>query len=1429
MGALSCIGKTLIVGFATDYAIDQSFGFVAGLFAGAEEAAPPPPAEAKPACTTSHQIKHTSFWAALAGAVVGALASWAVYTVAAAVAGAVIVGTGGVAAVAVAAVGIGAVFAASSWIGKLSAKTTSFVDSLFPADDGPVLLGSPNVLIRGLPAARAGADTVACVKHTTPPLIAEGSDTVAINGMPAARIDDKTACGAALKQGVDTVLIGGPPVPMVEIANEFGLLERALLVGVEFLIPPSKCLLQGIRKLPQALVKGKNAVKNAFTAAKNMIMSGVKKGPQLIKQAANAAAKGWSKFKGALKGLLAGPCTKKCKPDKRKAGDTPGTKQKNPTCENGCPVDASTGAVVETRFDFDLGYTFPLQFRRVYDGQRESAGTLGRGWMDNFGEHLRLGFGGDRVEFHCVSGEVVPFDIAADTDSVFNRRFPHFTLTRELDGFSVHDLRDDSTRRFALEGDRGRLVRLEDAHGNCIDLEYAPDGHLRGVRHSDGPTLAVRRVADDHAERVTLTFERTDLAAPVVLARYTLERGLLVEAASAAGYHLHYRYDTHGRMVRWADASKTWATYEYDDRGRVVRSRAAEDLYAIDLEYDDARRITRVRDGKGHVKSFHFDQRKNLIRLVDPIGRAEIFEYDRSEQLVAHTDPAGHTERYDHDPVSGVLIRRTDREAHTTEIFYDDDLHIVAVVDALGQAWKYERGEAGDITAIIAPDGSSYHYRYNARGQVTRIARTGGAERTFEYDDRGRLAVETDWLGHPYHYTYDARDRLAQARDPLGHAETLFYDPRDRLAAIRHVDGSRRRYVYDSEHNLTELTDENGHTERAEFGAFDLQRATVDPEGRRYEFDYDRDQLVLTRVRAPDGREYRLERDPVGRVVREVDYHGSVTRYAHDPAGNLTERINAVGQVIRYAHDRNGELVRVDADGESTVFERDALGRLVRAESPVSKLLWEYDELGRVVRSTQNGDVIDYTYDAAGNCTQRTLRAGLWQKVPHTTRYARDAQGQLTALELAGDRLDIARDALGRPTLFGSRSGYRLEQRFDARGTLAEQRISTEVHRRYTYDVAGNLTAVQDARWGLTEYRYDRSDRVLSARRPRSGEESFRYNPVGLLAGAHRRVPELDRDVEFHYGPAGRLHRTGDTEHLYDDAGRLVSKTLHRRGFRPQRWEYRWDSRDRLVEARTPEGQIWRYSYDPLGRRIRKYNPSTRESVHFTWDGDVLLREVYLKPRGPQHDQQDVRLVHWQHEPGTFVPLARVEAGKLSYVVTDHLGTPKELVTPTGDVTWRAHHSVWGDLLATDRPNECPIRFQGQYEDPETGLYYNRFRYYDPATSLYLSPDPIGLEGDLQPAAYVHNPNGWIDPLGLSKKNWDTCGGGQSKGEKGKTFRGGKKSGRDNWYGYDKDKGFVKWWHRQGKQDFGGTDIESAEEMGEIYKHWTDIGKPIPK
>ena len=126
------------------------------------------------------------------------------------------------------------------------------------------------------------------------------------------------------------------------------------------------------------------------------------------------------------------------------------------------------------------------------------------------------------------------------------------------------------------------------------------------------------------------------------------------------------------------------------------------------------------------------------------------------------------------------------------------------------------------------------------------------------------------------------------------------------------------------------------------------------------------------------------------------------------------------------------------------------------------------------------------------------------------------------------------------------------------------------------------------------------------------------------------------------------------------------------------------------------------------------------------------------------------------YEPGALTPVARHARGKLHYVVSDHMGTPRELLTESGSLARANRLSTWGSAsdwrrqVANEDNVACNLRFAGQYADEESGLHYNRHRYYDSETGQYLSPDPIGLMGGTNPYGYVSNPLKWIDPLGLS-------------------------------------------------------------------------------
>jgi RHS repeat-associated protein len=180
----------------------------------------------------------------------------------------------------------------------------------------------------------------------------------------------------------------------------------------------------------------------------------------------------------------------------------------------------------------------------------------------------------------------------------------------------------------------------------------------------------------------------------------------------------------------------------------------------------------------------------------------------------------------------------------------------------------------------------------------------------------------------------------------------------------------------------------------------------------------------------------------------------------------------------------------------------------------------------------------------------------------------------------------------------------------------------------------------------------------------------------------------------------------------------------------------------------TPQQVRITFGYDALGRRVYKEAKHTRTC--WLWDGNTPLHEWTETEKQPQID-----LVTWVFEEGGFVPAARLTETSNQSIVTDYLGTPVQMYDAKGEKTWEAELDIYGRVrtFVGRSLSDCPFRYQGQYEDEETGLYYNRFRYYDPSIGSYISQDPIGLAGGNPTLyGYVHDPNSWVDILGLSRR-----------------------------------------------------------------------------
>jgi RHS repeat-associated protein len=299
-------------------------------------------------------------------------------------------------------------------------------------------------------------------------------------------------------------------------------------------------------------------------------------------------------------------------------------------------------------------------------------------------------------------------------------------------------------------------------------------------------------------------------------------------------------------------------------------------------------------------------------------------------------------------------------------------------------------------------------------------------------------------------------------------------------------------------------------------------------------------------------------------------------------------------------------------------------------------------------------------------------------------------------------------------------------------------------NRSFGLDTAGRVIAVTGREWA-ERYAYDPAGNVAAATWP--------------VPPAEMAAPWLDADSQGPREFTGTLiGRAGNVRYRHDAAGRVIERTRTRISRKPETWRYSWDAGNRLVSAVTPDGSMWQYAYDPLGRHIAKQHvdPDGRVlgETRFTWDGPVLAEQVESVPSGEQ-------VTTWDYRPGTFTPLAQTTHASLRdapqeviderfyAIITDLTGAPSELVAPDGTLAGYQQHTLWGNTIWHPGGTSTPLRFPGQYADDETGLHYNNQRYYDPVSGSYLSPDPLGLAPAPNPHAYVPNPHVLTDPLGL--------------------------------------------------------------------------------
>jgi RHS repeat-associated protein len=1056
----------------------------------------------------------------------------------------------------------------------------------------------------------------------------------------------------------------------------------------------------------------------------------------------------------------------------------------------GDPVDLVSGQMVTTEVDLELPGVLPVVLRRAYASGYDAGRLFGPGWSSTLDQRLSINEAG--IHFAGDDGQTLHYPVPEDDQQVLPLRGARWPLIwdRRADEIRIADPWAGSTWHFPVvhhreeNGQIRDLTAITDRHGNRISILRDEFGTPTGLEHP-GYRLGIDTVATGAGPRISgIGLLGAGDAGGILIKQYQYdERGRLTGVINSSGLPYRYEWDDAGRITAWVDRVGYRYAYEYGADGRVAHGEGDGGYLSASFEYRDDERSTVLTDSLGHQTTYRYDEYGHMAAVVDPLGNVTSTSHDREGNLLSRVDPLGARTVYERD-ADGDVIRVIAADGAVTQV-ERNTLHQITVARMPdGGVWRRGYDEQGSLSAVTDPAGAVYTFTYAENGAPTGATDPLGSAVQIETNAAGLPIVATDPLGSVTRVEWDDFGRTVAVTDPLGARTEVGWTLEGNRAWHVGPDGGRTTWSYDAEGRELAVTGPTGATTAFEPGAFGFSTARIDANGVRHDFLYDTE-LRLVEVTNPSRETWRYRYDPAGRIALETDFIGRTLAYDHDAAGRLVGRTTGLGEQISLDRDAVGRVVRRSVPGGTFSYRYDAAGRLVDAVGPDTSVSYRHDPLGRVVAESVNGLTSTFGYDAAGRRTQRTTPGGA------VSDWRFDAAGRAAALETGIGRLAFAHDIAGRETERTWGANVWLAQEFDAASRPTRQALwtgdrasaagpdSTDGHsgvgaaaanrallgREYAWRVDGVPEQVTDTLRGTRHYTVDQVRRVTAVQAA-DWSETYAYDPAGNLAYAQK--SDGDDSVSGERTTAGTLIRqAGRTSFDYDGAGRQTRQTRRTLDGRRKTWTYDWNADDQLTKAVLPDGTVWTYSYDPLGRRTgktrRAADGTALEHVAFTWDGPRLAEQHQTREDGT------VITLTWDYDPGTFRPAAqrrRTQATTADQetideafhaIITDLVGTPTELVTPDGHIAWYTTTSLWGRSVATaaDPDVDCPLRFPGQYHDAETGLHYNLYRYYDPDTAAYLTPDPLGLAPSPNDHAYVPNPLTWTDPLGLRGKKGD--------------------------------------------------------------------------
>jgi RHS repeat-associated protein len=742
-------------------------------------------------------------------------------------------------------------------------------------------------------------------------------------------------------------------------------------------------------------------------------------------------------------------------------------------------------------------------------------------------------------------------------------------------------------------------------------------------------------------------------------------------------------------------------------------------------------------EGQWVVRTIAYDSFGNVTQTTDETNRTVTTTWDGTNHLfpVSVSNAAAETVSTVWDPACGVATQVTDPNGQVRTSEYADPFcrptrtdyplggfeirSYLNLGDANQQHTRVETtpatGATGNDWAESYFDGLGRTYKTKKRGPSTSQAILS----VRSYNLRGGAAsasepyYENATPPQPTEYEYDVLDRLTRTVHPDSHEVERSYglwaattmDENGKSATVRY-DAYGRPVV---EERLL-----NGQTVETQSSYDLLGRLTGmrDAVGNTWSWTFD----SLGRMTArsdPDAGSWSYSYDDAGRLLSQTDAKGQTTTFTYDPVGRPWTKTSGVGTTsFTYSESRAGFF---------------NAGRLTTVTSPGTTLRADYDALGRAVKHTRTLDGLDYVFQKQYDSSGRVIGIGypdgdlVGQVGTLGSPLLYDEAGRLRAIP--GIVSDIDYDAPGRPTGRSNANGTQTTWTYSqTRGFL--ERIYTTgpalvQDLSYAVDPVGMVQQVTSPNtnegWS---YAYDDLYRLTSATNLSTPAESqsWQYDEIGRIEW-NSRVGTYDYPLPGQARPHAPAVVNGNS-YSYDLNGNLLSGG----GRTPV-----WDAENRITQVGTTQ-----FAYDGFGERIKK----TASGV------------TSLYPLGDDYEITNGTVTKYVSIGGVGVVAKRV--GSTTYWLhTDRLGNIQAITDAAGAIVQRRTYRPYGEKIA-DTTGHVESRGWIDQRQDETGLTYLHARYYDPATAVFLSPDPIGPRGGLNSFGYgFGNPANLTDSDGL--------------------------------------------------------------------------------